>query len=395
MRFFWLSIAAIPLMAASYTVDELTDLALQNDATLKAEREAVEQLLYQKEGTRVWENPELSVSYMRTRPDSLDNQNEYGVSLLQPIEKPSLRSAKQRVLDARIVQAKALRQYKEREIRGEVRQKAYLYAVAQQMAVTADESLSLASSLRQKGEKRFEQGAISKADLLKLQIEEEKTRQEAEAAHIRQNTARNLLSLAARLETSDNLIAPALPAPETPRFSADIDSLPMSDYYKAVAEEYRAQKEVATESVIPGVKAGIGYQKLYDQNTVAASLSIPIPIFHRNEALIKSADSRMSENRLREQAYRFETEQKAARMRSQLTSLATLIHSQEALIEEASKMVTLSQRSYEEGYGTLLELIDARRTFIAHQRERLNTLETYYDTLGEVEKIFPPIEEKQ
>lgn len=395
MRLFWLQMAAIPLMAASYNVTELMDHALQNDASLKADRETVEQLYFQKEATRLWDNPELALSYARTKPDGIGTQNEYGIAMLQPIEKSSLKTAKQRVLDAKILQSKALTLQKERELRGEIRQKAYLYAVADLMVEKTREALSLSASLRQKGEKRFEQGAISKADLLKLQVEEEKIAQAVHAATLKRDTARALLAASARL-TSDADIAPiALPYPAPYTVSGGVESLPMIAYFNAVDEETRAQREVASESVIPGFKAGIGVQQLYDQQALTASLSMPIPILHRNEPLIKSAQSRQSENRLREHSYRFESVQKMERQQKTLTSLSSLIASLERSIQQASTMVSMSQRSYEEGHGTLLELIDARRVLVAHQHDRLNTLELYYDTLGEIQKNFPPLEEKQ
>ncbi|MCK9374433.1 MAG: TolC family protein [Sulfuricurvum sp.] len=395
MRFFWLQMAAIPLMAASYNVTELMEHALQNDAALKADREMIQQYFYQKESVRIWDNPELSLSYSRTKPEGIDTKNEYGIALIQPVEKPSLKTAKQKVLDAKILQSKALALYKENEIKGDVRQKAYLYAVADLMAQKAEESLSLAATLRQKGEKRFEQGAVSKADLLKLQVEEAKIAQEAQAAKIKRNAAQYALATSARLTFAADLTPIKLPNPSPVDVVPNLENLPMIGYFKAAEEEYRAQKEVVSKSVIPGFKAGLGVQQLYDQQAVTASLSMPIPILHRNESLIKNAESRLSENRLREQSYRFETEQKLLRQQKLLKGLSTLILSQERLIDQSSHMVSMSQRSYEEGYGTLLELIDARRVLIAHQHERLNNLEMYYDTLGEMQKTFPPTEEKQ
>jgi len=395
MRFFWLQIAAIPLMAASYNVGELMEHALTNDTSLKADRQAVDQLFYQKEAARLWENPELSLSYSRTRPEGIDTKNEYGVTLMQPVEKPSLRSAKQRVLDAKVLQNKALLLQKENEIKGEVRHKAYLYTIASIMSEKAEESLSLAKTLRQKGEKRFEQGAISKADLLKLQVEEDKTAQDVQSAQIKREAAKDALAASARLSSADDIAPVTLPKPVAIDVSDRFSELPMLAYFKAADEEYRAQKEVVTASVIPGFKAGIGYQQLFDQKAVSALFSMPIPILHRNGPMQKNAESRLSENRFREESYRYDTEQKLLRQQKMASSLSSLIASQERIIAQAGKMVSMSQRSYEEGYSPLLELIDARRMLISHQRDLLNNLEMYYDILGEIQKNFPPLEEKE
>lgn len=394
MRFFWLQMMAIPLMASSYTIPELMEHALQNDTSLKADQQTVEQFFYQKESARQWENPELSLSYSRTKPEGIESKNEYGVALLQPVEKPSLKSAKQRVLDAKVLQAKALIANRENEIKGEVRQKGYLYSVASLMSEKAEASLALAKTLRQKGEKRLEQGAISKADLLKLQVEEDKISQELQSANIKREAAKQALAASARLASDADIAPLKLPEPAPVDLPEGIDGLPMLAYFKAVDDEYRAQKEVVSASVIPGFKAGIGYQKLFDQQAVSALFSMPIPILNRNQPLKKNAESRLSENRFREQAYRYDTQQKIARQQTMANSLSTLIASQHRLIDQAAKMVTMSQRSYEEGYATLLELIDARRMLLSHQRELLTNLELYYDILGEIQKNFPPLEEK-
>jgi len=394
MRFFWLSLIAIPVMATSYNVTELMNNALQNDAALKADRETMEQFFIQKEAIKLWENPELMVSYGRTKPDGIGAQNEYGVTLLQPIEKSALKSAKQKIVDAKILQTQALIVQKENELKGDIRQKAYLYTIESQMSDKAQEALALAKTFRQKGEKKFAQGALSKADLLKLTIEEEKIAQEVQSAQIKCDNAKYLLMVSARLNSSDDITPIQLPPPTAVDLPSEIDNLPMMAYYKGVNEEYRAQKAVAIESVIPGFKAGIGVAQLVDQRAITASLSMPIPIHHRNELLLASAESKLSENSLREQAYRYEIGQKLLRQNKMLLSLSNLINSQHHIIDQASKMVALSQRSYEEGYGTLLELIDARRVLVEHQHELLNNLEMYYDTLGEMQKTFPPIEEK-
>lgn len=394
MRFLWLLLIAIPVMATSYNVTELMEHALKNDAALKADRETIEQFFTQKEATRLWENPELMFSYGRTKPDGANTQNEYGVTIVQPIEKSALKSAKQKILDAKILQTKALIFQKENELKGEVRQRAYLYTIASQTSDKAEEALALAKTFHQKGEKRFAQGALSKADLLKLTVEEEKIAQEAHSAQIKRDNAKYLLASSARLNSSDDITPIKLPLPTPVDLPSGMDDLPMIAYYKGVNEEYRAQKEVAIESVIPGFKAGIGVAQLYDQHSITASLSIPIPIYHHNELLLKNIESKISENSLREHSYRYETDQKLLRQQKMLSSLSSLIVSQQHIIDQASKMVSLSQRSYEEGYGTLLELIDARRVLVAHQHEILNNLEIYYDTLGEMQKTFPPTEEK-
>lgn len=394
MRYFWLNLAAIPLLAAPLSVTELTEHALDNDNELKAERARIEHAFHQKEAVRMWENPELSLLYSRTKPDGVPQEGEYGVALTQAVEKPSLKTAKERAAEARILQAKALVLHRENEVKGEVRQKAYLFSIASLMGKKAEESYALASSLRQKGEKRFEQGAISKADLLKLQLEEEKSQQELQSALMKREGAKSALALSAQFTPEYDFDPVTLPKPEPVRLRESLDTLPMISYYKAVEEELREQKSVVEKSVIPGFKAGIGYQQMYDQKALTASLSMPIPLLNRNEPLLKEVQSRLNENRLREQSYRFTTEQKIARYQKMIGHLSQRIVSQENVILQATKMVSMALRSYEEGYGTLLELLDARRTLVNHQQEMLNNLEMYYDTLGELEKTFPQIEEK-
>lgn len=392
MRFIWLQIMALPLLAAPYSMGELMDHAVQNDSSLKADREIIRQYFYQKESVGLWDNPELSLSYTNTKPEGIERKNEYGIGVIQSIQKSSLRSAKQRILNAKMIQLKALVAQKENEINGNVRQKAYLYTIASMMSDKADETLSLASALRQKGEKRFEQGAISKVDLLKLKVEEEKIAQESKIALMKREIAAQSLAESARFTSAVELTDITLPQP----LSHDSEILletPMLAYFKAANDEYRAEKAVAVESVIPGFKAGLGYQEMYDQKAVIASVSMPIPILHHNEPLIKSAESKLSENRLREEAYRYETMQKIIRYQQMLHSFSMLIGSQQGVISQAKLMESMAQKSYDEGYGTLLELIDARRILLSNQKELYATLENYYDTLGEIQKIIPPIEE--
>lgn len=394
MRFILLQIVALPLLAATYSVGGLVDYALQNDNSLKADKEVIQQLLYQKESVRSWDNPELSLSYASTKPEAIERQGEYGISLIQSIQKPALRSAKQRILDARIIQHKALISQKENEISGNIRQKAYLYSLALLMSEKANETLSLATTLREKGEKRLEHGTISKADLLKIKVEEKKIIQESKIALMKLESAKYSLALSARLSGEFKISAITLPAPAPHDKTTVLDNLPMLSYYRAASHEYYAEKDVANESVIPGVKASLGYQQMFDQKSVIASLSVPIPLFHQNEPLIKNAQSKLAENSLREEAYRYEIMQKLTHYQQTLRSLSSLIESQNGVITQAKEMESMAQKSYNEGYGTLLELIDARRVLLINQKELYSTLENYYNTLGEVQKIIPSTEEK-
>ncbi|MDD5051381.1 MAG: TolC family protein [Sulfuricurvum sp.] len=393
MRLIWLQILALPLFAAPYSLGELMDHAHQSDSSLKADKEIMQQYFYQKESLRLWDNPELSLSYANTKPEGIQRKNEYGIAVIQSIQKPALRSAKERILDAKGIQLQALIHQKENELNGNIRQKAYLYTVATMISEEADKTLTLATTLRQKGEKRFAQGAISKANLLKLQVEEEKTKQESAMAHLKRESALQLLSESARYDSTIEIMPIALPKPIDNNVNVIMEKLPMMIYYKAVNDEYRAEKEIAIESVIPGVKASLGYQEMFDQKAIVASLSMPIPILHRNEPLIKNTESKLVENHLREDAYRYETMQKILRYQQMLHSFSMMIISQQGVIAQSKEMESMAQKSYDEGYGTLLELLDARRVFLGNQKELFTTLENYYDTLGEIQKIIPPIEE--
>lgn len=381
-------ILVIPLWATTYSLQELIDHALTYDATLKAEKELLNQYRAQKGQTQKWDNPELTMGYSRTKPEGLENKNEYSLSLLQSLEKPTLRAAKRSVYDAKIIQAEALIKKREYEVRGDVLQKAYGYLVASMMADTASQSLALATTLRQKGTKRLEQGVISKAEYLKLQVEEAKAQQEYESAQLKQQTAQQRLSSRAYFSSPIDMLPLVLPAP-THDIQCTKEDLPMFRYFQAVDDELKSQKDVVEKSVIPGVKAGISYQKMYDQHTWMATLAIPLPLLHRNEGTLASVESQITENRLREEAYRFETQQTILQYQKTLATLSKLINNQKGVIDQAKVMEKMAQKSYDEGYGTLLELLDARRVLIVSQKDLLLTLESYYDTLGELQKISP------
>ena len=383
------------LYAQSYTLDELTECALKNDTLLQADKEVVKQYILQKEAAKKWENPELSLSYVNTKPEGFKRQDEFGVAVSQAIEKPSLRAAKLSLLDAKIIQARVLAEYKEKQIRADVRQKSYIYLVTLAIAKDANETLQLAQTFYSKGQKRFEQGMISQADLLKLHIEEQKAQHEYELTLLKLDEMMEQLLHSAHLKEDVTLLHVELPTPSEEPFLLDESRLPMLAYYRAVDDEYRAAKDIAQKSVIPGVKASVGYQEMYDQKAVITSLSVPIPIFTQNEPLIESAQSQITENHLKEESYRYDTLQELHHHEHVVQTLAKMIASQHLIVEQSQTMQEMAQKSYDAGHGTLLELIDARRVVLANKKELAMSLQSYYDILGEIQKIIPPIQDQK
>jgi cobalt-zinc-cadmium efflux system outer membrane protein len=251
---------------------------------------------------------------------------------------------------------------------------------------------------------RYRAGDISEADLRKIELEGLKYQNDVIDADMELDLARGKLAALLALPSMNALPGPAV-EPER-RAAFDLGALEAQalehrpDLRAAGAARVMAEAEItaARREVFPDLTFGVAYTHSDFQvsgdnpNVLGLSLSLPLPLFDRNQANIGRArlDLRRAENdgeRLRIAVVREVTE--AVRRGTRAGTLLSVFehpaggdvpgtptgtNDRGGMIERADTALKVAEKSYRAGAISLIELLEAQRTYLDTRAQYLRAL---------------------
>jgi cobalt-zinc-cadmium efflux system outer membrane protein len=263
---------------------------------------------------------------------------------------------------------------------------------------------------------RFKAGDISEAELRKIELEGLKYQNAVIDADMQLDVARGRLAALLALPSSRELPGERLAEPEGGRQKFEIGVLTSRalerrpDLRAAGASRTLAEAEIAAarRDAYPDITLGVGYTHSAFQvsgdnpNTLGLSLSLPLPLFDRNQANIGRArlDARRAENdgeRLRIAVMRdvAEAVRKAARAATLLAVFErpaggevpgppTGTSDRGGMLERAEIALRVAEKSYRAGAMSLLELLEAQRTYLETRAQYLRAVYDFREAAVEV-----------
>lgn len=286
----------------------------------------------------------------------------------------------------------------------EVKTTFYDLLLAQKKIELAERSVALGNQLLAITRERLEAGDIPELEVNLTRVEvarSEGRKVEAE---------RELHPARARL-----LAIMGLPPAETAMFSGSLDGAPITmgledlkqlalskraDLKALEAEKEKGEAEIALAQAerVPNLTLGIGYQRANSaievggeevktrDNLITMKLSIPIPLFDRNQAGIREANARKesAESRRLFQRRVVEREVEAAYSRLTTGEKALAIYSKDIipLLEENLKLV---QEAYRVGEVGILNVIEEQKKFVEVSEAYLTFLHARQTALVKLE----------
>ncbi|HVU49920.1 MAG TPA: TolC family protein [Polyangia bacterium] len=424
------ALAALAPPAASaadaLTQDQAVAIALRLNRDAIAARLEIEGAELDVVAARVYPNPTLSYALGnlvlgKANPQTDNNGNPIpapgffgqpvqSVGVSQVLDLWSKRGARSRVAEEGVAKRRLLTEDALREIVYAVRS-----AFADLSREQSERELAMTMATRyaetvRLSQSRYRAGDISEADLRKIELEGTKYQNavidaDAEWAVSRGKLAA-LMGLASARELPERVADPeARPVFDAARLVADaLERRP--DLRAAGASRVVAEAEVAAarREVYPDFELGAQYTHSDftvsgdNPNTLGLSLSLPIPIFDRNKAGIGRAelDVRRADNdkarlRLGVEHDVAEAVRKAARAQELLriyegdigagpvtpvpAPLATSATADKGgMLRRAEIALGVAEKSYKAGATTLLDLLEAQRTFLETRADYLRVL---------------------
>lgn len=353
---------------------------------------------------RLYANPTLAVDAFnlpvgRTNPPGLSASQAIGATarLDQPLSLWGKRRLRMESADAGVSAARQRQRDAMRELRAALKQAFAEALYDRRLLDFAAENQKRYQTVVDLNERRFRSGDLSEAELRKIELESLKYLSETEGARrsLAESTARlGRLVGAGRAVTA----AGELAAAEVPLDRAEIRQTAMRrrpDLAALERERDRAELELrlARRERLPDVTVGADYTSSQFQiggnlrNSVGFGFSVPLPIFNRNQAEVAKAEValRRAENELAR--LRLDVEEEVSDAVTAYETAQRLRRTFESgYLERAELARHAAEASYRSGGASLIELLEAERTYAATQTEHLESIFRCRAALIEVEK---------
>ncbi len=382
--------------SAPLTIDDAVSAALLQNRDLIAAKLDIEAAQVERVAAGLYPNPTFSYTLGNiilgsSNPQGSNihasgfDQTVHSLSIEEVIDVWAKRNARMRAADRgvdyqKIVVEDALREvtYSVRSAFVDVVKEQWELQLARDTRARYDETIRLSRS-------RYAAGDISEAELRKIELEGLRYQNDVIDGEMELDLARQKLAVLMAVSTS------ALPAsvqePLERRLTLELQPLvdralrDRPDVRAVQAANKRAQADIssAKREGLPDISLGVGYTHSNftvsgdNPDSLALTLSLPLPVFDRNQAGIGRArlSLKRSENDAAKLRLAVEHDVAEAVRRSQRAQALLQVFEGGGMLDRAETALRVAEKSYKAGAVSLLELLEAQRTYIETRAQYL------------------------
>lgn len=380
----------------SLTLDQALEMAERQHPQLAEARALVEAAAGRAQQAGAFPNPEAIVGAQQLPLESgASNQREYVAGIAQPIPLGGrLGKAREAELLDREVRVRGL-EVTRRDLRKRVHS-AFATALYQEKAFQTQSQV--AQSIEQVAattKARVDAGDAVPEELARMEMEFARAKVEVQRSHSLREQA--LLGLAAAIgdtRLSVKSLAGSLDTtfemPTLESLAANLSAQPEFALADASLRASNARIDLAKAERIPDVKVEALYHRLEatKENTFDIGLSIPLPLFNRNQGKLREARAEAAAAEARSRLTENELNLRLRESYAQLTSaLATSRALQSEILPRAESILKAAEARYAAGDTSLAEVLPVRRDWAALQLSHLESLRTVMQAWGEVSSL--------
>ncbi len=375
--------AQAPDIPSDLTLENAIRLAIDRNPTLAAARNEIQAAEGDKIAASKRLNPAFSLQFedfpISTHPGPFFEVQEITSRVDYEIERGGRRQLRTEAANQALGAQKLAYQDQIRLMRLQVQQAFYQTILAKSNLEASKLILDQVERTISLNRVRFKQGDISALELNRMEVEKLKFQDDVFQADLALRNAKSSLlallnapDLSRDIEVTGTLpvdyqnLEPGLPPPVALSELIQTAMKQRPDIAARVEEQRRADTETRLQRAIrsPNITVGGGYKRNLNENSVVFGVTIPLKVFNRNEGEIIRADAEQ-----KHAANLLAAVQKDVQLDVQKAHNAVEINRQRVdyirtqqlkRAEEASK-VTLE--SYNLGEATLIEYLDAQRTY--------------------------------
>ena len=380
------------------SLSNAVDTALKNNPNLKAFKYEISSLEGLKIQAGLLPNPEADFEaedFLGRKDLSGFRGSQYTLSASQLFELGGKRSNRVNVAESRFNSAQGEYEILVLDLIAQVKSAFFaLYRIHHQISLQEkfiqinEDNLKTVSERVKAGRTSPAEESKVKVALINSRIELQRLQRDYESA----NTGLNSLlgTTGKNFIPSTDLFEKLLTPPNKDGILGDLENIPSIKNLNYEIDFRKASLELERSQAIPDLTVNLGVRYLNElkTNSFVAGLSIPLPIFNRNQGNIQSAEVRIR------QMDDIINAQKLSVISSLNTSLNNLLSAynnavqlRENILPESEKAYEITRQGYLQGRFAFIDLLDAQRTLFEPQTQYLLEISDYYNSLIEVENI--------
>ncbi len=294
----------------------------------------------------------------------------------------------------------------ERTLRTQLRTAFAQALLAQANLDFATQVLESYAESRRKTQLRYDKGDITQADLSRMvvaSLEAEQAQAQARS-QVGQAKAAVAFLLGSRSHALDLTLAGELSyrplaevdgAPPDALVQRGLERRPDVRAATATREQLALAVAQAQRQRVPDVSLNVGYSQQYltvpngvvGPPTLSVGFSAPLPVFYQQQGEIQRAEANLRAAELQEAKARAQVVADVSQAYAAYVAARELVKRMERELLAASKTARdLEQLMYQKGAASLLDFLDAERTFIATNLEYRQDLESYWAAVYALEQ---------
>jgi cobalt-zinc-cadmium efflux system outer membrane protein len=384
--------AATAVQAQSLSLSQALDAAFAQNPDLAAAGREIGIAEGERRQAGLLPNPELSWEVEDTRRDTSTTT----VTLSQPLELGGKRGARIDVASAGQHLAQLELERQRNGLRADVVQAFHAALRAQTALELAQQSQRLTERGLRVVEGRVKAGQSSPVEATRAQVQLAQAQAQARRAESEQRVAYQSLAhlIGSPLADFDTLDAASLspgPAPQAEALLAKVEQT--AEWRQAQAQISRGDAALGSEKAqrIPNLTVSVGsqYSREDRERVNVVGLSMPLPLFDRNQGNVLAAARRADQARDLRNATELRLRSDT---RNALSQWATAMHEVQAydrtILPSAQQAVDTATRGFEMGKFAFLDVLDAQRTLIEARGLYLDALAAATDARAQVERIY-------
>ncbi|MFZ5960208.1 TolC family protein [Pseudomonas knackmussii] len=385
-----LCLLAPSLQARTLGFDEALRSAYASNPELSAAGRAIGIAEGERQQAGLLPNPTLSWDTEDTRADSAITS----LSLSQPIELGGKRGARVAVAERGQEIAAVELEIRRNTLRAELLEAFQAAWRAQERVRLGDLSAALAQRGLSAAEARVRAGKSAPLEATRAQVQLSEVRLELQRARVeRDDIYRVLASLMGQAEPDFAEVgrAESTPVPEPMPLLQRLDDTAEMRLARLQIDQRDASVNLARTQRVPDLDVTLGsqYDRVARERVNLVGLSMPLPLFDRNQgnllAETRRADQARDLRNASELRLRRETRQAIDLWRTAQDEVRTLRDSQ---LPAARQAVDSATRGFEMGKFGFLEVLDAQRTLLAVRDQYLQALARLAEARGRTERIY-------
>lgn len=378
--------------SSSITLTDALNLALNaNPEIIVATRERAA-----IEGARVQAAARPNPTVSALLEDTRNATRQTTILLEQPIELGDKRAIRMLAADVRYDAASVSLEVKKSEIKANVTVAFYEVLAAQERLRLAQSSLDVAKQAREATSKRVQAGKISPVEETKSRVAEASVKIEANRASSILTSARKRLTglwgnPLPKFQIAEGQVEEVPDAMPLENLTAMLEGSPNIQQAILGVSTRQALANIENSKRTPDLTVSVGAKRNEELglNQIVLGVSIPIPVFDRNQGNLQEALSRTEKAKDELTALRVQQQTLLAEAYERLISARQSVETLKSdILPGAQSAFDAAAKGFEFGKFDFLDVLDAQRTLVQAKSQYIDALLEAHQAVSDIERIL-------